>query len=194
MLALLNYNLMPTWLHFASQKSTQLHENVDPKRLPIMHTFSLRFWTSKKSLLGSNLEPSWPHFPSKGAPRRSKMPPRRPKTYKDTTKRFQDASREPPRRPPVAPRPVPEASRPRFSDSPHLDFTSHPPISFCRPSKYPNKLARRYQGAAFYNPPPIPGRRVGYLAQGLLKPSRVLPKPTFQSQGSWSLNACLTPP
>ena len=29
----------------------------------------------------------------------------------------------------------------------------------------PNKLARRYQGAAFLNPPPISGRRVGFYDQ-----------------------------
>ena len=59
-LSMLNFNLMPTWLHFASQNRPKIHENVDPKRLPIMHPFSLRFWTPKTSLLGSNLEPSWP--------------------------------------------------------------------------------------------------------------------------------------
>ena len=70
-LSMLNFNLMPTWLHFASQNRPKIHENVDPMMLPIMHSFSFRFWTSKTSLLGPNLEPSW-------LSRRSKRPPRPP--------------------------------------------------------------------------------------------------------------------
>ena len=69
MLALLNSNLMPTWFHFASQKSTHIHENVDPKRVPIMHPFSLRFWIPKTSFLGPNLEPSWPSVSLQDGPR-----------------------------------------------------------------------------------------------------------------------------
>ena len=53
---MLNFNLMPTWLHFASKSRPKTHEHVDPKKLPIMHPFSLRFGTPKTSL---NLEPSW---------------------------------------------------------------------------------------------------------------------------------------
>ena len=74
-LALLNSNLMPTWFHFASQKSTQIHENVDPKRVPIMHPFSLRFWIPKTSFLGPNLEPSWPSVSLQDGPRNLPDPP-----------------------------------------------------------------------------------------------------------------------
>ena len=49
---------MPTWLHIASQNRSKNDENVDPKRLQIMHPFSLRFWPPKTSLLGFNLEAS----------------------------------------------------------------------------------------------------------------------------------------
>ena len=38
------------------------------------------------------------------------------------------------------------------------------------------------------DPPPNQGRRARWLDRGLLVPSRVLPKPTFQSQGSGSLS------
>ena len=79
-LSMLNFNLMPTWFHFASQNRTKIHQNVDPKRLPIMHTFSLRFWTPKTSLLGPNLEPSWPSVwfldGPRGFPDLPKRPPR----------------------------------------------------------------------------------------------------------------------
>ena len=75
---MLNFNLMPTWLHFASQNRPKIHENVDPKRLPIMHSFSLRFWTPKTSLLGPNLEPSWPSVSHQDGPRSLPDPPKRP--------------------------------------------------------------------------------------------------------------------
>ena len=75
-LSMLNFNLMPTWLHFASQNRPKIHENVDPKRLPIMHPFSLRFWTPKTSLLGPNLEPSWPSVSPQDGPRSLPDPPR----------------------------------------------------------------------------------------------------------------------
>ena len=70
--------LMPTWFHFASQNRTKIHQNVDPKRLPIMHPFSLRFWTPKTSLLGPNLEPSWPSVSHQDGPRGLPDPPKRP--------------------------------------------------------------------------------------------------------------------
>ena len=68
-LSMLNFNLMPTLLHFASQNRPKIHENVDPKRLPIMHQFSLRFWDPKTSLLGPNLDPSWPSVSHQDGPR-----------------------------------------------------------------------------------------------------------------------------
>ena len=58
-LSMLNFILMPTWNHLASQNPLKIHENLDPKRFPIMHPFSLLFWTPNTSLLGPNLEPSW---------------------------------------------------------------------------------------------------------------------------------------
>ena len=67
--------LMPTWLHFASQSRSKIHENVDPKRVPIMHPFSLRFWTPKTFLLGPNLEPSWPSVSLQDGPRNLPDPP-----------------------------------------------------------------------------------------------------------------------
>ena len=77
-LSMLNFILMPTWFHFASQNRTKIHQNVDPKRLPIMHPFSLRFWTPKTSLLGPNLEPSWPSVSHQDGPRGLPDPPKRP--------------------------------------------------------------------------------------------------------------------
>ena len=68
-LSMLNFNLMPTWLHFASQNRPKIHQNVDPKRLPIMHPFSLHFWIPKTSHLGFNLEPSWPSVSLQDGPR-----------------------------------------------------------------------------------------------------------------------------
>ena len=58
-------NLVP----YCFPKLMQKLENVDPKRLPIMHPFSLRFWTPKASLLGLNLGPSWPSVSLQDAPR-----------------------------------------------------------------------------------------------------------------------------
>ena len=58
-------NLVP----YCFPKSMQKLENVDPKRLPIMHPFSLRFWTPKASLLGLNLGPSWRPVSLQDAPR-----------------------------------------------------------------------------------------------------------------------------
>ena len=68
--------LMPTWFHFASQNRTKIHQNVDPKRLPIMHPFSLRFWIPKTSLLGPNFEPSGPSVSPQDDPRGFPDPPR----------------------------------------------------------------------------------------------------------------------
>ena len=77
-LSMLNSNLMPTWFHFASQNRSKIHENVDPKRVPIMHPFSLRFWIPKTSFLGPNLEPSWPSVSLQDGPRSLPDPPKRP--------------------------------------------------------------------------------------------------------------------
>ena len=68
-LSMLNFNLMPTWLHFASQNRPKIYENVDPKSLPIMHSFSLSFWTPQISFLRPNLEPSWPSVSHQDGPR-----------------------------------------------------------------------------------------------------------------------------
>ena len=77
-LSMLNFNLMPTWLHFASQNRPKIHQNVDPKRLPIMHPFSLRFWTQKPP----PWDPTWnhlgPQFRIKTAQEASQIPPKRP--------------------------------------------------------------------------------------------------------------------
>ena len=107
-LSMLNFNLMPTWLHFASQNRPKIHENVDPKRLPIMHSFSLRFWNPKTSLLGSNLEPSWPSVwfldGPRGLPDLPKRPPRSnlepswlSNLPQDGPRGFQHPSKRPPR-------------------------------------------------------------------------------------------------
>ena len=78
-LAILTSILMPTCFYFAFQYRSKNHTNVDPKRLPIMHPFSLRFWTPKTSLLGSNLEPSWPSVSHQDGPRGvTDPPPKRP--------------------------------------------------------------------------------------------------------------------
>ena len=66
-----------SWLHIAFQNRSKNHENVDPKRLPIMHPFSLRFWTPKTSLLGPNLEPSWPSVSLQDGPKGLPDPPSR---------------------------------------------------------------------------------------------------------------------
>ena len=80
-LSMLNFNLMPTWLHFASQNRPKIHENVDPKRLPIMHPFSLRFWTPKTPKPPS-WDPTWSHlgpqFRIKTAQEASQTPSKRP--------------------------------------------------------------------------------------------------------------------
>ena len=76
-LSMLNFNLMPTCLHFAYQNRSKIHENVDPKRVPIMHPFSLRFWIPKTSFLGPNLEPSWPSVSLQDGPRSFPDPPKR---------------------------------------------------------------------------------------------------------------------
>ena len=68
-LSVLNSIFMPTWFHSSSQIRSKIHENVDPKKLPIMHPFSLRFRTPKTSLLGPNLEPSWPSVSHQDGPR-----------------------------------------------------------------------------------------------------------------------------
>ena len=68
-LSMLNFILMPTWNHFASQNPLKINENLDPKRFPIMHPFSLLFWTPKTSLLGPNLEPSWLSVSPEDGPR-----------------------------------------------------------------------------------------------------------------------------
>ena len=66
---MLNFNLMPTWFHFASQNRSKIQENVDLKRVPTRHPFSLRFWMPKISFLGVNLEPSWPSVSLQDGPR-----------------------------------------------------------------------------------------------------------------------------
>ena len=102
-LSMLNFNLMPTWLHFASQNRPKIHENVDPKRLPIMHSFSLRFWTPKTSLLGPNLEPSWPSVSHQDGPRGLPDPPQEAsQTELGASLVFKVATRRP-RRPPSPP-------------------------------------------------------------------------------------------
>ena len=95
--------LMPTWFHFASQNRTKIHQNVDPKRLPIMHPFSLRFWTPKTSLLGPNLEPSWPSVSHQDGPRGLPDPPQEAsQTELGASLVFKVATRRP-RRPPSPP-------------------------------------------------------------------------------------------
>ena len=104
-LSMLNSNLMPTWFHFASQNRPKIHENVDPKRLPIMHPFSLRFWTPKTSLLGPNLEPSWPSVSHQDGPRGLPDPPQEAsQTEVGASLVFKVATRRP-RRPPSPPTP-----------------------------------------------------------------------------------------
>ena len=99
-LTILRSILMPTWLHIASQNRSKNHENVDPKRLPIMHPFSLRFWTPKTSLLGPNLEPSWPSVSHQDGPRGLPDPPQEAsQTELGASLVFKVATRRP-RRPP----------------------------------------------------------------------------------------------
>ena len=95
--------LMPTWLHFASQNRSKIHENVDPKSVPIMHPFSLRFWIPKTSLLGPNLEPSWPSVSHQDGPRSFPDPPQEAsQTELGASLVFKVATRRP-RRPPSPP-------------------------------------------------------------------------------------------
>ena len=135
-LLLLNFNLMPTWVHFAIRKSIQIHENIDSKRFPIMQPFSLRFGTPKTSLLGPNLEPSWlsrrpkrpPRPPPRGLPDRTprqmihprgpqdgpralKTPPRGPQDGPRALKTAQETSQTPPQRPSRRPKSPPRPNR-----------------------------------------------------------------------------------
>ena len=68
-LSMLHSILMSNWFHFVPQNRFKVHQNVDPKRLPIMHPFSLHFWIPKTSLLGGELEPSWPSVSPQDGPR-----------------------------------------------------------------------------------------------------------------------------
>ena len=77
-LSMLNFILVPTWFHFAPQNQPTIHEHIDPKRLPIMHPFSIRFWTPRTSLFGPNFEPSWPSVLLQDGPRNLPDPPKRP--------------------------------------------------------------------------------------------------------------------
>ena len=95
--------LMPTWFHFASQNRTKIHQNVDPKRLPIMHPFSLRFWTQKPP----SWDPTWSHlgpqFRIKTAQEASQTPPQEAsQTELGASLVFKVATRRP-RRPPSPP-------------------------------------------------------------------------------------------
>ena len=53
---------------------------------------------------------------------------------------------------------------------------------------YSKNVGRRYSTPGGFNPPPNQGRRARWLMPSLLVLSGVLPKPTFQSQGSGSLS------
>ena len=128
----LDANLPP----FSFQNQPKSHKHQVPRGIQKLINFGFDFL----SIWAPFWEPSWNHVAHQNAPKTPQDAPKTPYETFKTPPRHQDALKRPQ-----------DASK-TAQDPPKT--AENRPRECPRASWGPNKLARRYQGAAFYNPPP----------------------------------------